>query len=224
MLSKTQYNGPLLRHNEGPTDMKTILSQRLRAARQAMHPSVTQRAVAQRLKLSPSAINLWEHGKTQPSAQDIAELSRWFGVSADWLLGVETNRPGPKVKPPVFTVPVVDSSALLRWHWEAVSEALQTAVLYPPGTAAAILVASDALSSACPSGAYAVISKAHEAQPGCIVLAAVAKASPPILRRYVREAADDYLVADDSRFPTHRLVDGARLLGRVVEVTVRRMV
>jgi transcriptional regulator with XRE-family HTH domain len=99
--------------------MRSILAQRLRAARQSMHPPVTQRAVAQRLRLSPSAVNLWEAGKTQP---------------------------------------------------------------------------------------------------GNIVLAAVAKASPPILRRYVREAADD------SRFPTHRLNDGARVLGRVVEVTVRRMV
>ena len=71
--------------------MKTLLSQRLRAARQALHPLVTQRDVAKRLKRSASAINLWEAGKTQPSAEDLAELSRWFQVSADWLLGVDTT-------------------------------------------------------------------------------------------------------------------------------------
>ena len=63
---------------------KTLLSQRLRAARQAIHPPVTQRQVAARLKLSPSAVNLREAGKTQPAAEDLAELARWYGVSTDW--------------------------------------------------------------------------------------------------------------------------------------------
>lgn len=131
--------------------MRTTLAQRLRAARQALHPVVTQRDVAKRLKRSPSAINLWEAGKTQPNAEDLAELSRWFQVSTDWLLGVDgvtvaSRKAGEG--PPLYTVPVVPPSALLRWRWDAVQELLQTCVAYPPNTAAGMLVMSDSLTSA----------------------------------------------------------------------------
>jgi len=203
---------------------KTVLAQRLRAARQAIHPTITQRQVAARLKLSPSAVNLWESGKTQPSAEDLAELSRWYNVSADWLLGVEADRPArSRDRPPIHAVPVVPPSALLRWHWEQVAELLQTAVLYPPQTAAAMLVASDALRSACPTGAYAVISKAHPVSTGQVVLAAVSRAGEPVLRRLLADGAEQLLVADDTRFPTYRVDAGVRIIGRVTEVTVRKI-
>lgn len=205
--------------------MKTVLSQRLRAARQALHPLVTQRDVAKRLKRSASAINLWEAGKTQPSAEDLAELARWFEVSADWLLGVDTIALATRKQlgvPPLFTVPVVPPSALLRWKWDAVQELLQTCVAYPPNTAAGMLVASDALTSTCPTGCYAVISKADNARPGQVVLAAVSRAGEPVLRKYVKEGPDELLVADDTRYPSYRLRDGIRIIGRVTETTVRR--
>ena len=190
--------------------MKPLLAQRLRAARQAITPEITQRDVAKHLNLSPSTVNLWEAGKTEPNASTLAELSRWYHVSCDWLLGVESGKQvaiGSKAEAPFHAVPVVPPSAMARWHWEAVAELLQTAVAYPPQTAAAMLVASDALTSACPTGCYAVINKASE----------------PVLRKYVREGGDDLLVADDTRFPTYRMDEGVRIIGRVTEITVRKM-
>ena len=112
---------------------------------------------------------------------------------------------------------------MARWHWDVVVELLQTAVAYPPQTAAAMLVASDALTSACPTGCYAVISKGHVAEPGQIVLAIINKASEPVLRKYVREGGDDLLVADDTRFPTYRMDEGVQIIGRVTEITIRKM-
>lgn len=205
--------------------MKTMLAQRLRAARQAMHPPITQREVAKRMKLSPSAVCLWESGGTEPSAHHLAALSDWFGVSADWLLGIEAKTPTGKAsaKPQLYTVPVVPPSAMVRWHWDAVLELLQTAVAYPPSTAAAMLVSSDALTSSCPTGCYAVVSKGHTASPGQVVLATVSRAGDPVLRKYVREGSDQLLVADDMRYPSYRLSDGAKIIGRVTEVTVRRV-
>jgi SOS-response transcriptional repressor LexA len=205
--------------------MKSILAQRLRAARQAIFPAITQRDVAKKLHRSPSAINLWEAGKTQPSAEDLAELSRWFEVSADWLLGVDTAHVAIRkgtIGPPVFTVPVVEASALLRWRWDSVMELLQTSVSYPRNTAAGLLVSSDALTSTCPTGCYAVISKAESARPGQIVLASVSRAGEPVLRKYVREGPDELLVADDTRYPSYRLRDGIKIIGRVTETTVRK--
>lgn len=206
--------------------MKAVLAQRLRAARTAITPAITQRDVAKKLNLSPSAVNLWESGKTEPSATDLAELAKWFNVSTDWLLGVESKMPvqhRTKSSPPLWTVPVVTPSSLVRWHWDEVTEILQTAVAYPPQTAAAVLVSTDALASTCPTGCYAIVSKAHHVEPGQIVMASVGKASEPVLRKYVREGNDALLIADDMRYPSYRLADGVKIIGRVTEICVRRV-
>ena len=206
--------------------MKPLLAQRLRAARQAITPEIAQCDVAKRLNLSPSTVNLWEAGKTEPNASTLAELSRWYHVSCDWLLGVDSGKRvvgSGKHEAPLHTVPVIPPSAMARWHWDVVAELLQTAVAYPPQTAAAMLVTSDALASVCPSGCYAVISKGHVAAPGQIVLALIHKASEPVLRKYVREGGDDLLVADDTRFPTYRMDKGVQIIGRVTEISIRKM-
>lgn len=206
--------------------MKAVLAQRLRAARTAITPAITQRDVAKKFNLSPSAVNLWESGKTEPNAHDLAELAKWFNVSTDWLLGVDSKMPvqqRTKSSPPLWTVPVVTPSSLVRWHWDAVTEILQTAVAYPPQTAAAVLVSSDALASTCPTGCYAVVSKGHHVEPGQIVMASVGKASEPVLRKYVREGNDALLIADDMRYPSYRLEDGVKIIGRVTEICVRRV-
>lgn len=206
--------------------MKSVLAQRLRAARTAITPAITQRDVARRFNLSFSAVNLWESGKTEPSAHDLAELAKWFNVSTDWLLGVESKMPTQqrqKSGPPLWAVPVVTPSSLVRWHWDEVTELLQTAVAYPPQTAAAVLVHTDALSSTCPTGSYAVVSKGHNVEPGQIVMATVGKASEPVIRKYVREGNESLLIADDMRYPSYRMEDGVKIIGRVTEICVRRV-
>jgi SOS-response transcriptional repressor LexA len=208
--------------NEG-SNVQTTLAQRLRAAREALFPHITQRDVAKRLNKSPSAINLWEAGKTQPSAEDIVDLSKWYQVSTDWLLGADSNKPIHRGNmPPINTVPVVAPMAIARWAWDSVTEYLQTSVAYPPQTAAAIMVMSDALTSSCPTGCYAVVSKGRTVQPGQVVLATLGKASEPVVRRFVREGGDELLMADDMRFPTYRFKDGVRVIGTVTEVIIRR--
>ncbi len=44
-----------------------------------------------------------------------------------------------------------------------------------------------------------------------------------MLRKYVREGGDDLLVADDTRFPTYRMDEGVQIIGRVTEITIRKM-
>lgn len=202
-------------------------SVRLKAAREAVHPAVTQRDVANRLGVSFSAVNLWEQGKSFPKPSLLVELSTWFTVSVDWLLGIDSSpRKTFAIKTgehTVNTVPVVPASTLNRWNWDAALEALQTLNVYPEGTAAALQVHSDSLASVISPGDYAVVSKAHNVDPGSVVLVSIGKSNEPVLRRYIKEGGDELLVADDTRYPTHRLNDGARVIARLVE-TVRRTV
>lgn len=210
--------------------MSNTLAQRLTAARQAIHPKITQRDVAARLNRSPSAVNLWEKGKTQPSSDDLVKLSNWYGVSTDWLLGADSGNQNNalgiaviKTALPLYTVPIVEPASLVRWHWDNVLGLMQTVIAYPSQTAAGLLVSSDALNSICPIGSYAVASKAHDIQTGHIVLASVSKSGEPVVRKLIKEGAESFLVADDTRYPTYRLDDSVRIIARVTEVWIRRM-
>lgn len=202
-------------------------STRLRSAREAMFPPVTQRDVANRLGVSFSAVNLWEQGNAFPKPALLIEISKWFSVSVDWLLGIDKSpRKGIALatgEHHVNTVPVVSAGSLNRWSWDIALDAVQTSIAYPDGTAAAIVVTSDSLGSVVQPGDYAVVSKAHNPEAGSVVLVTIGKGSEPVLRRYIKEGGDNLLVADDLRFPTHRLEDGARIIAKLVE-TVRRTV
>lgn len=49
---------------------------------------MTQTALAEQLDITRSSVNAWEMGLSLPSTQYIVELAEIFGVSSDYLLGV----------------------------------------------------------------------------------------------------------------------------------------
>lgn len=50
--------------------------------------NLTQSALAKILGITRSSVNAWEMGISVPSTQYIVELSEYFSVSTDYLLGV----------------------------------------------------------------------------------------------------------------------------------------
>ena len=46
----------------------------------------TQQELSRLLKVSSSTIAMWENGQRDPGTSMLAELSKLFGVSVDWLL------------------------------------------------------------------------------------------------------------------------------------------
>lgn len=64
-----------------------ILRQRIRECRE--RKGWTQAELAERLNKSRQAIGAWESEKAtaEPSAEELAELAKLFGVSTDYLLG-----------------------------------------------------------------------------------------------------------------------------------------
>lgn len=49
---------------------------------------LSQMQLSEKIGLSQSAIARYELNKTEPKASDIIKLSEFFGVSADYLLGI----------------------------------------------------------------------------------------------------------------------------------------
>jgi len=55
------------------------------------HIKLTQSDLARQMGLTRSSVNAWEMGLSVPSTQYIVELAKTFGVSTDYLLGMEAG-------------------------------------------------------------------------------------------------------------------------------------
>ena len=66
-----------------------MLGARIAALRRAAEMSQSQ--LAKELKISPSAVGMYEQGRREPSVEILANISRLFGVSIDFLV---TGQPG----------------------------------------------------------------------------------------------------------------------------------
>lgn len=50
-----------------------------------------QNALAKQIDVSNASISLWETGKQLPSSEAVFKLAVYFGVSADYLLGITND-------------------------------------------------------------------------------------------------------------------------------------
>lgn len=66
-----------------------IFGERLKDLRKER--KISQMELSKNTGLSQSAIAKWELGKSEPSASALIKLSKFFGESVDYLLGLESN-------------------------------------------------------------------------------------------------------------------------------------
>jgi len=50
---------------------------------------ISQQKLAEQIGVTQKAIDFWEKGINEPKASYIIKLAKFFGVSADYLLGME---------------------------------------------------------------------------------------------------------------------------------------
>ena len=68
------------------------LPERLKESRTRLH--LSQRGVAEYLKISPSIVSAYETGERTPSTENLLKLSSLFRCSTDYLLGRVEDKPG----------------------------------------------------------------------------------------------------------------------------------
>ena len=78
---------------------KSTLAARLKQAREQTEPKLTQEDVASRIGVSSWSVSNWENDGVPP-ADKLADLARLYGVSADWLLGLQQDSPAAAVPAP----------------------------------------------------------------------------------------------------------------------------
>ena len=68
-----------------------MLGARIAALRQ--EAGYSQAELAHRLKISPSAVGMYEQGRREPAAQTLLDMAQVFGVSVDFLLTGKVQTP-----------------------------------------------------------------------------------------------------------------------------------
>lgn len=63
-----------------------MIAERIRILREKK--SITQAELAKKLGVTRSGVNAWEMGISIPSTKYVVELSQFFEVSADYILGL----------------------------------------------------------------------------------------------------------------------------------------
>lgn len=67
--------------------MENTFAENLKSLR--LEKGLGQVALAQELKLSKGIISLWENGLREPNMSSLIVLAKFFGVSIDYLVGLE---------------------------------------------------------------------------------------------------------------------------------------
>lgn len=93
----------------------SILSERLRELRE--DKQLTMSVLAQKIGVSDAAICKWENCISEPKASNIKNLSDFFEVSSDYLLGLENEFGAKKYFPPqiVFENTSIEEKQLLEY-------------------------------------------------------------------------------------------------------------
>ena len=68
-----------------------MLGARIAALRKAA--GMSQAKLAEELKISPSAVGMYEQGRREPSVEILANIGRIFGVSLDFLVNGQPGSP-----------------------------------------------------------------------------------------------------------------------------------
>lgn len=90
MLRKLRLRKMMARGDEPmTTEREKAFGRRLKAAREAS--GFTQSFVAEKLGVTRQAVGQWESAETSPNPETLRKLADLYNVSADYLLGRETN-------------------------------------------------------------------------------------------------------------------------------------
>lgn len=102
---------------------------------------MSQEEAAERLNVSRQALSRWENGTAQPAANNIVEISRLFGVTADYLLNddyqsdddipavVEAQKSNHILRMNLIKIAIIAQAAALNIAIQPVAEGINPAVM-----------------------------------------------------------------------------------------------
>lgn len=206
--------------------MKSSMGARIAKAR--LERNLSQAELARRLGVSRSAVSLWEIDQAKPEGVRLAEVARCLDVSTDHLLGLPTDERASRGRADPPSVPVYQPMEVAAWAaggyvpLEVADRGrCQTTALHGWNRAIAMPVQGPAMTPDIPAGAVIVLTRDGTPRSGDVVVVDVGRGAP-IVRTLVDEGSGPVLVPTNSQFPVVPLPAGSRVVGRVVEIVIRR--
>ena len=89
-IGKCKKNAIIFLTQKQAQKMSGTFAKRLRESRESK--GKTQQQMAEMLGITAVSYGAWERGKTEPSLPRLVRLCRFFGVTSDWLIGIEEER------------------------------------------------------------------------------------------------------------------------------------
>lgn len=200
------------------------LAERLKQAREKNN--VIQRVVGQHLQRTSACVGMWESGKTEPQLAEIFKLAALYGVTVEWLLGLDAPSAAPKApKAPNIAggVPLLSSEAIVTSDASKALGHIHTMGTYPAGTAVAWTVNANSMAVTCASGDIVVIE--HDVRPrqNDVYMVMPHDSESPILRR-LDLYGDCPMFVPDAQTSSSYKADKVHIIGRVREVIRHRII
>lgn len=175
--------------------------------------------LAEFLGLSESTISLYENSKREASYTVLQKLSKFFGVSIDYLLGAGESRSENEKNPYSIYIPILESVSLsgadIECHYSAEKESIE---LGSTDDFFYYKMHGESMAPQISSGDIALIKKQCDAESGSIA-AVIYGDNPVMLRRIVKNSEITVLQPFNPKFESFFVSGGEEItiLGVVTE-------
>ncbi|HGM5304521.1 TPA: LexA family protein [Serratia marcescens] len=217
--------------------MSTI-GQRIRQRRK--EKKLTQKAVANFVGASPSAVTQWELDTTQPKGENLLKLASLLECSPNWLISGK-NKDAPAVpsttgelaSPNISRIPIISWVQAGSWtatdcitEPEKSAEWIEIPISLPAGSFA-LKVKGESMTApsgmSIPDGAIVVVEPDIfdiESAIGKIVIAQQDGSGEATIKRLVQDGGDYYLLPLNPAFKTLHADDSCRIVGIVRQIII----
>lgn len=212
------------------------IGQRIKSRRQ--EKKLTQKAVAQFVGKSASAVTQWELDVTQPNGENLVKLARILECTPEWLIsgGIASSAgadtPHQTMKQ-VFELPILSWVQAGEWtqpetieNDRQITEWVETTLKLSP-SAFALRVQGDSMTSphgmSIPEGSIVLVEPSIpsiESVVGKIVIAQTDGPGGVTIKKLARDGADYYLLPLNPAFRAFHCDDGCKIIGAVKQIII----
>jgi repressor LexA len=198
--------------------MDKKIGERIKIARNKA--GLTQEGLAKKVGITYPTLNKYERNHRIPNSQILGRIAKELHCNPGWLLtgeGDMLGEPSALNTIPVSNIPVL--GRVPSGFPDRVSEEIIEYISLPkiPSGAYALIVKGNSMGPNIKDGDYAIFIPNSNIENGDIVVA-IDEWGESMLKRYRTKDDEVLLVSDNPEYPTHRLTEKNKIVGKVIDI------